>query len=730
MPKIPFTVDAALLRELGERLVGRPHIALAELIKNSYDADATKVQAHITPTAIEVSDNGNGMTLEAFKGFWMRIGTPHKQHDRTSARFKRPLTGSKGVGRLAVQFLGRKVEIATVSRERESPQLDAAVDWDKAIKKRELTEAEAEWSTASPSELFPDRSPHGTRVRISRLSHQFDAEDLEQLGREIWMLTPPFRADMAQEADSAKRFEVNLETDPPQDAAAFRFQMAAWLQNWHATIVGKLRVPPKRLGVDAAVVDLAVSFQGGEAFTHQFEVEKCLLQDVEFEVRVFHLMYRQKHGIEVGEMRKYLLEHGGVHVYDAGFHLPYYGLESDWLALQLDHSRRISTSKLLPKRLQVAEGMNFLPTNARVFGVVRVNTAAEREFALRSKKGLVSRCLTVQVSRDRLVDNDAFDQLKQIVRFSIDFYAAKEALRQRDAGRNNMQLEPMTRKVARVADVFEKYERSIPEPVYAELKSEIRAAVQAAEQESDQLTAKSGLLGALALTGISAIAFEHEINKRYGELDSLREEFDSIAEAKNVDRAALRRAAHSLGRWVEDARGTRTLFLSLTQEENRNRSERYKAKALIEQVHQHIQPLMRDSRLDYADLDPDFRLPRGTFAEWSAIFQNVLVNAVNAMIDSRQKRIAISSRSRGSEHLILVQDTGAGVALDSAEELFQPFVRKLKISKEREALGLGGTGLGLAIVRMIAEGRNCRVGFVKPDAEFKSAFRLAWSEKA
>ena len=32
---IRFTVDAALFRELGERLVGKPHIALAELVKNS-----------------------------------------------------------------------------------------------------------------------------------------------------------------------------------------------------------------------------------------------------------------------------------------------------------------------------------------------------------------------------------------------------------------------------------------------------------------------------------------------------------------------------------------------------------------------------------------------------------------------------------------------------------------------------------------------------------------------
>ena len=42
MPTLPFTIDAELLRELGERLVGKPHIVLAELVKNSYDADATR----------------------------------------------------------------------------------------------------------------------------------------------------------------------------------------------------------------------------------------------------------------------------------------------------------------------------------------------------------------------------------------------------------------------------------------------------------------------------------------------------------------------------------------------------------------------------------------------------------------------------------------------------------------------------------------------------------------
>src|SRR5262245_12889800 len=84
MSKIRFSVDSALLRELGERLVGKPHIALAELVKNSYDADATKVIIRFASNRIEIIDNGHGMDFDEFKNYWMRIGSPHKQ--------KRPLS--------------------------------------------------------------------------------------------------------------------------------------------------------------------------------------------------------------------------------------------------------------------------------------------------------------------------------------------------------------------------------------------------------------------------------------------------------------------------------------------------------------------------------------------------------------------------------------------------------------------------------------------------------------
>ena len=104
MPTLTFTVDSALLRELGECLIGRHHVALAELVKNSYDADANAVLINFDPEddTIEVIDDGHGMTYEEFKKFWMRIGTPHKSANPLSRKLGRPLTGSKGVGRLSV----------------------------------------------------------------------------------------------------------------------------------------------------------------------------------------------------------------------------------------------------------------------------------------------------------------------------------------------------------------------------------------------------------------------------------------------------------------------------------------------------------------------------------------------------------------------------------------------------------------------------------------------------
>ena len=61
-----FIVDAAALQELGERLIGRPEIALGELVKNSFDADATIARIEFGEDQIVISDNGTGISEQIF----------------------------------------------------------------------------------------------------------------------------------------------------------------------------------------------------------------------------------------------------------------------------------------------------------------------------------------------------------------------------------------------------------------------------------------------------------------------------------------------------------------------------------------------------------------------------------------------------------------------------------------------------------------------------------------
>ena len=312
------------------------------------------------------------MNYPEFEKFWMRVGSPHKQEQRVSQDFKRPMTGSKGIGRLAVQFLARKLELHTVSKKDLSLELEAHVSWDEAVRAKELTEATAWYKTSSElATEFPDGSHHGTKIILSELNQSWTSDTIVALAKEIWWLQPPFRSNPKLSADDQKDFVVELESPDEEAVREFDKQMCATLGIWYARLSGKLIRSPKDGEKGTPEVRLVLEFSDGTLKSQPYPVPHCSLHEVAFEIRLFKLAFRQPHGIKVGEARNYFRDYGGVHVYDAGFHLPYYGRkEQDWLGIEQDHSHRLSKSQLLPEELQVTEGMNFLPTNSRIFGVL------------------------------------------------------------------------------------------------------------------------------------------------------------------------------------------------------------------------------------------------------------------------------------------------------------------------------------------------------------------------
>lgn len=720
MRKIHFTVDSALLRELGERLVGQSYIALAELVKNSYDADARRVVIRFSEDKIEIRDNGHGMSFDEFRNFWMRVGSPHKQAQKLSRRLERPLTGSKGVGRLAVQFLARELAMHTVSTETPEREIDALVDWDTAVDQGDLTSAYALWEEVETSRTFPGGSGTGTILELSRLNQSWNPEAIEGLAREIWWLQPPF--DPKEEIADDQGFLVNLESPDPEAAEKFDRQMRAYLGIWHARIHGKL------MGEDGQepVVRISLEFSDGEKIRQELPVPDCPLHKLSFEIRTYYLQGRQEYGIRVQEARDYFNRFGGVHVYDSGFRLPYYGPDHDWLGIEMAHSHRLSKSQLLPDSLQIPEGMNYLPTTSRLLGVVHISTSHERQLSERAGGDH----LEIQVTRDRLMDNRAYRKLRDLVRWALDFYAMQEAKRQLALAEEKKSDEPVREKFLRVEEVLDRYEDQLPKPVFAQLESGIRDAIRASETEAEVTARQLALLGPLATAGIAALAYEHESAKQFSALEHLLAELEMVGFRDAEARRQLSPLLSRLRKWVENARATRGLFTHLLNEENREASRRFLARPLLQQVKEQVAILARGAQIDTVGVRADLRLPFGGFSQWTALFQNVFLNAVNAMLDAPVKKIVVTSTEQRGRTTILIQDTGSGIDLSRAEEFFKPFVRRVEISPERRALGFGGTGLGLTIVRMIAGELGCQASFVAPDDGFSTAFALSWKEDA
>lgn len=205
--RVPFRVQSHVLKLLGDELIGHDRLAVFELVKNAYDADATVVDVTLDLGAalpvIVVTDNGIGMSAETIEKAWLEIGTDSKrgkgQRERSPmGRF--PL-GEKGVGRLAVQKLGERCGIAT--RQLDAPEYEFQVDWGQLIgSARYLGDGLA---IEVEERVQPQRiqTPAGTRVEISALHRtEWSRREVRDLYRLVTSLSNPF--------DAAASFEVNL----------------------------------------------------------------------------------------------------------------------------------------------------------------------------------------------------------------------------------------------------------------------------------------------------------------------------------------------------------------------------------------------------------------------------------------------------------------------------------------------------------------------------------------
>ena len=755
MQSTTFTVDAALLRELGDRLIGRSYIALAELVKNAYDADAIDCQIEFADDRIVIADNGHGMSEQDFHDHWMRIGTTHKTAAPASPRLGRAMTGSKGLGRLSVQFLADEMTLESTSDDDPSRHLYAFVDWTNIQHGSDLDTVAVLWEMRSERLAYPDDRRTGTRIVLSKLRSEWNATEIERLGQDVWMLQSPFRrSHRHSDAGTAQDFYVRLDAPGIHGArVAFEKFQSSLFQNWKARITGAIED-----GRTTATATVAVEFK--EDYPKGVETTKSFRETVSlpvaapdrprstgsdlsavdrarFEILVFKPERRQPGGMPVVEMREYLRNFGNVSVYDAGFRLPYYGPDQDWLRIAVDQGRRLVTSALLPSRLKVdAPYLLDLPAPGRIFGIVEIDTnhervaveqAEARRAATQQAEGRPGQCLQIQPGRDRLADNAAFEQLRDVVRFSLDFYANRFKLLSLQVSERSRAKESPSRTFSRAVAAIDRNKAEIPRPVFQEIRREVVAATRAAEREEQHLDRRAVLLAPLATAGMTALALNHELAREHVLLEQVSDRLRAIAATAKISEVDA--LAEELATGAERFAALRQLFEPLLVAEDRDATDRLRVHAVLQQVIRGFGPLM--GRVDFQDrgVPHELRFPVGSFAEWSAIIQNLLTNAWNAMLDSERAEILFEGGSgpRGRKWL-RVSDTGVGlgIPLRESDTLFEPFERHLRISSENRSIAMGGHGLGLAIVRMIAQRRSAQVAFMNPRPGFATTLEVSW----
>src|SRR6266853_3930649 len=192
-----LSADPHLLKLLGDELIGNDRLAVFELVKNAYDADATRVTIELklfgALPSIRVSDNGSGMTQDVLVQSWMRLATGHKRDAPVpSPKFKRMPLGEKGVGRLAVQKLGGKARLVT--RAAEGPEYVVEINWKEFIGgSANLSDLAFSLEQLDGPKQFPDEK-HGTLIEITDLNRpDWERRDLRALRRLLTSLKSPFQ---------------------------------------------------------------------------------------------------------------------------------------------------------------------------------------------------------------------------------------------------------------------------------------------------------------------------------------------------------------------------------------------------------------------------------------------------------------------------------------------------------------------------------------------------------
>lgn len=222
---LQFKVSAELKNILGRDLITSPDIAILELVKNSYDAHASKVEITFDEDYLAIADNGKGMSKYDLINKWLFVaysaksdGTEDKSY---RSKFKRHYAGAKGIGRMSCDRLAKNLILTTRSAEENKTEV-LFVDWNtfELNKRTEFDTINIPHETLDFIPTFPQSSPTGTILEFTNLHLSWTREDIKRLRNSLEKMINPFSGtddDFQIEIIAPKMKEKDLATDSPHE---------------------------------------------------------------------------------------------------------------------------------------------------------------------------------------------------------------------------------------------------------------------------------------------------------------------------------------------------------------------------------------------------------------------------------------------------------------------------------------------------------------------------------
>jgi signal transduction histidine kinase len=701
--KKTFSVDARAILQFGRESIRDHTTAILELVKNSYDADATVVEVEIYQNSpepfIRVADNGVGMTEKDIDTKWLRIGFSEKLTD-TVSRKRRRQTGEKGVGRISADRLG--AELTLRSRAKNSDSVQLTVDWEQFdVNDRELA-AIPLFLTEGSDPRFPagakKQSINGTELIVTKLRQIWGEPDIRALQDELSYLTPPF--------GRVEDFEIFLTSDvapslngvissPFHDVA--EIELVAHLTGNTIQYETRDRIGTKKAKKSDSGTLLWPQLMSAAFTRSRTHRENSLTGPVELKL----LFYPRKAATVLGtdfrlsDLREFLDRNAGVKIYRDNVRVRPYGdsytAEGDWLGLAERKSRDpagISRS-------------SFRAAANQVVGAVFI-----------SRDG--NPALVDSAGREGLISNEALADLR---RFVLGCLAILETHRY-EMYQKQPKKAATTNPLSTVRDAKEELatlksdlqivQRGVPQRMARSVEraldsiAVIDERIRATEEAMRDALNESGVLRGLATLGIAASVFGHETQSAISSLLASTKLCQELIRTNNIDLVIFRRELDKANRYARQVGAWGSFALARVRKDKRERRKVSLDRtvwALKNDLDEAFKSASIDLQVNAAQVTA-----RTFEMDIEAVLLNLLTNAYLACLQvkrSRVVRVSLQRHSRDNKNgfAIAVGDSGPGIPDSLRDKIWQPLFTTRTDERGRQI----GTGLGLTIVRSILD---------------------------